>query len=52
MKIEGTFVSARVGMGYFNISIFSEYERTHSGSDTNRKFINMTNKKVTISIED
>jgi hypothetical protein len=53
MKIDGKLIEAQiVSNGRFEISIKTDYDKMHSGSDTNRQLQNMVGKTVTITIEE
>jgi len=51
MKIEGELEDARfTGNGRFRISVTTDYDKYHSGSDANRALLDMPGRKVTIII--
>lgn len=53
MEISGTVEEARItGNGRFIINITTDYDKRHSGSDTNRILQSFSGHKVTIVIEE
>jgi hypothetical protein len=50
IEITGSLKQARISNGYFKIEIKTDYERRHSGSETNQILVDLKDKKTKVTI--